>query len=138
MATIAVRNKVISIGHFPPNLCFLSLQSFFFVKLHKELLYVLIVLKIRKKKDWARWGRWAKILKITQTDGQLCSITCFLECACLNIYQNILSFILYKINELDYLKTLSKMSSYAHKHIFLYLHAQTNIDTLFYWSYLKS
>ena len=34
--------------------------------------------------------------------------------------------------ELEYSKTPSQMSSYAHKHVFLYLHAQTNIDTLLY------
>ena len=26
------------------------------------------------------------------------------------------------------------MSSYAHIHVFLYLHAETNINTLLYWS----
>ena len=62
--------------------------------------------------------------------------------------QNIYLFILLKIrkkktelnelNELEYSKTPSQMTSYAHKHVFLYLHAQTNIDTLLYWSYIKS
>ena len=32
-----------------------------------------------------------------------------------------------ELNELEYSKTPSQMSSYAYKHVFLYLHAQTNI-----------
>ena len=35
--------------------------------------------------------------------------------------------------ELEYWKTLSQMSSYAHKHVFLFLHAQTNMNTLPYY-----
>ena len=30
------------------------------------------------------------------------------------------------------------MSSYTQEHVFLYLHAQTNINTLLYWSFTKS
>ena len=61
--------------------------------------------------------------------------------AFLNMYQNIYSFITFKIkketelnelNELESSKTPSQMSSYAHKHVFLYLHAQTNINTLLF------
>ena len=74
MAAIAVRKKVVSIGHFPPSFCLQSLQIFLFVRLNQEQLYVLIALKIREKKDWAKWARWAKILKITHTDDQLCSL----------------------------------------------------------------
>ena len=67
--------------------------------------------------------------------------------ACLNMYQNIYSLFaskIRKINELNELnelkcsKTLSQMSSYAHKHVFFYLHAQTNLNTLLHWSYLIS
>ena len=127
------------------------------------------------------------MLKNTLTDEQLCSLTCFLISACLNMYQNIYSFIAFKIrkkdwakwakwarilidmfscncllrhiskylfiyriwnqkkktklnelNELECSKTPSQMSSYAHKHVFLYLHAQTNISTLLYCTYIKS
>ena len=42
-----------------------------------------------------------------------------------------------ELNELKCSKTPSQMSSCAHKHVFLYLHAQTNINTLFYRSYTK-
>ena len=35
-----------------------------------------------------------------------------------------------ELNELECSKTPSMMSSYAHKHIFFYLHAQTNMNTL--------
>ena len=51
MAAIAVRKKVISIGHFSPWFRLQSLQSFLFVKLNQEQLYVLIALKIREKWD---------------------------------------------------------------------------------------
>ena len=37
-----------------------------------------------------------------------------------------------KLDKLEYSKTPSQMSSYAHKHVFLHLHAQTDIDTLLY------
>ena len=57
--------------------------------------------------------------------------------ACSN--QNINLLILFEmseLNELEYLKTPSQISSSAHWHAFLYLHAY--IKTLFYLSYLKS
>jgi len=34
------------------------------------------------------------------------------------------------LNEIECSKTPSQMSSYVHKHVFLYLHAQTNINPL--------
>ena len=43
-----------------------------------------------------------------------------------------------ELSELKCLKTPSQMSSYANKHVFLYLHAHTNINTLLYWSFTKS
>ena len=49
MAALAVRKKVISIGHFSPCFRLQSLQSFLFVKLNQEQLYVLNALKIREK-----------------------------------------------------------------------------------------
>ena len=100
-----------------------------------------------KKKDWAKWAKWARILKNTLTDEQLCSLTCFLVFACSDKYQNIYLFFRFKIrlrielnelNELEYSKAPSTMSSYTQEHVFLYLHAQTNINTLLYWSYTKS
>ena len=81
------------------------------------------------------------MLKNTLTDEQLYSLTCFSISACLNMYQNIYELIAFEIrnkrqlnelNKLEYSKTPSQMSIYAHKHVFLYLHAQTNMDTLFY------
>ena len=45
MAAVAVREKVVSIGHFSPNFCFQSLQIFLFVKSNQEQLYVLPELK---------------------------------------------------------------------------------------------
>ena len=66
-------------------------------------------------------------------------LTDILFCICfLNMYQNIyyLSHLRLnketELNELESSKTPSQMSSYAHKHVFLYLHAQTNINTLFF------
>ena len=103
------------------------------------------------------------MLKLTQPNNQLCSPTCIFvfECshqniylsillneqgdfisACLNMYQNITSFIaieiekkktvLNELNERECSKTPSKMSSYAYKHVFLHMHAQTNINRLLY------
>ena len=48
MAAVAVRKKVVSIGHFSP--CFyLQSLNFFFVRSNQKQLYVLIALKIREK-----------------------------------------------------------------------------------------
>ena len=93
IAAVAVRKKVVSIGHFSPNFCFQSLQIFLFVRSNQGQLYVLMALKIREKYDWAKWARWAKMLKIIWADNQLCSLTCFLVFACSNMYQIIYSFI---------------------------------------------
>ena len=49
MAAIAMRKKVVSIGHFPLSFCLQSLQIFLFVRINPEQLYVLIALKIREK-----------------------------------------------------------------------------------------
>ena len=96
-----------------------------------------------RQKDRAKWAR---ILKNTLLDEQLCSLICFLVFAYLNIYQNIYSFFRIKIrkkielnelNELEYSKAPSTMSSYTQEHVFMYLHAQTNINILLYWSYKK-
>ena len=101
-----------------------------------------------RKKEQAKWAKWARILKNNLTDEQLCSLICCLVFACLNIYQYICSFIAFeikkkktelsKLNELKCSKSPLHMSSYAHKHVFLYLPAQPNLDTLLYWSYTKS
>ena len=47
MAAIAVRKKVVSIGHFSSSFCLQSLQFSLFVQSNQE--YVLIALKIREK-----------------------------------------------------------------------------------------
>ena len=49
MAAVAVMKKVVSIGHFSPIFCFLSLQSFLFVSSNQEQLHVMIALEIREK-----------------------------------------------------------------------------------------
>ena len=49
MAAVAVRQKVVIIGHFSPSFYLQSLQSFLFVRLNQEQLYVLIALKNRTK-----------------------------------------------------------------------------------------
>ena len=49
VAAVAVRKKVLSIGHFSPSFCLQSLQSFLFVRSNQEQFYVLIALKIREK-----------------------------------------------------------------------------------------
>ena len=102
---------------------------------------------LKLEKNYAKWAKWARILKNTLTNEQLCSLTNFFVFACSDKYQNIYSFFRYKIrkkielnelNELVYSKAPSTMSSYTKEHVFLYLHAQTNINTLLYWSYTKS
>ena len=102
--------------------------------------------KIRKK-DWAKWAKWARILNNTLTDEQPCLLTCFLAFACSDKYQNIYSFFRFNIrkkielnelDELEYSKAPSTMGSYTQEHDILYLHAQTNISPLLYWSYTKS
>ena len=48
MATVAVRKKVVRVGHFSP--CFyLQSLKFFFIRSNQKQLYVLIALKIREK-----------------------------------------------------------------------------------------
>ena len=95
-----------------------------------------------RKKEQAKWAKWARILKNNLTDEQLCSLICCLVFACLNIYQYICSFIAFEISkkselsELKCSKSLNQMTSYAHWHAFLYLHAY--IKTIFYLSYFKS
>ena len=49
MAAVAVRKKVVSIGHFSPCFCLQSLIFFSFVRSNQKQLYVLIALKIREK-----------------------------------------------------------------------------------------
>ena len=102
---------------------------------------------LKLEKNYAKWAKWARILKNTLTNEQLCSLTNFFVFACSDKYQNIYSFFRFKIrkkielnelHELDYSKAASTMSSYTQEHVFLYLHAQTNINTLLYWSYTKS
>ena len=50
MAAVAVRKKVVSIGHFSPSFYLQSLQFFLFIRLNQELLYESIALKIRKNR----------------------------------------------------------------------------------------
>ena len=108
-----------------------------FLYLHAQICikisFLFITFKIRKK--------WARILKNTLTDEQLCSLICFFVFSCSEKYQNIYSFIWFKsekkielneLNELKCSKTPSQMSSYVHKHVSLYLHAQANMNTLLY------
>ena len=130
MAAIAVRKKVISIGHFSP--CF-RLQSTFY--LLEEI-----------KSNCMHWMHW-KPEKNRTEPNELTELkyskSLFL---CSEIYQNIHLFHLKlekktKLNELsklEYWKTPSQMSSYAHWHAFLYLHAQTSIKTSIHFSDLKS
>ena len=101
-------------------------------------------LKLKRKKNWAKWAKWARILKNTLTDEQLCSLTCFLVFACSDKYQNIYSFFRFEIRKKNWAKwakwarILKSTLTNEQLHSFLYLHAQTNINTLLYWSYLKS
>ena len=107
MAAIAVRKKVVSIGHSPPSFCFQSLQSFLFVKLNQEQLYVLNALKIREKLNWAKWARWAQILKITHPDDQLCSLTCSSICMLRHVSKHL--SIPFKIRKKTELNELSEL-----------------------------
>ena len=49
MAAVAVRKKVVSIGHFSPSFCFQLLQILLFVRLIQEQLSISNALKIRKE-----------------------------------------------------------------------------------------
>ena len=49
MAAVAVRKKVVSIGHFSPCFCLQSLKFFLFVGSNQKQLNALIALKIREK-----------------------------------------------------------------------------------------
>ena len=102
MAAVAVRKKVVNIGHFSPCFCLQSVKVFLFVRSNQKQLYLLTALKIREKWNWAKWARWAKIFKIIQPDNQLCTLSCFLVFACLN--QNIILFILFQIREKEQAK----------------------------------
>ena len=91
-----------------------------------------------------KWAKWARMIKNTFTDEQLCSLTCFFVFARSNTCPNIYSFIPFEIrkktepnelNELDYSKTFTRMSSHAHVYLSLYLHAQTWIKTFIYLSH---
>ena len=46
-----------------------------------------IYLSYLKSGKWAKWAR-----KLENIDEQLCSLTCFLESACWNMYRNVYSF----------------------------------------------
>ena len=99
-------------------------------------------------KDQAKWAEWARKLKNTLTD--LHAQTCFKTFISPTFNRHSFhqhSFHQLKIkkkievnelSELDYSKAPSMMSSYTQEHVFLYLHAQTIINTLLYWSYTKS
>ena len=102
--------------------------------------------KLKKKTELNELSE-LEYCKTHLTDEQLCSLTCFLVFACSDKYQNIYSFFRFKdrlrielneLNELEYSKALSTTSSYTQEHVFLYLHAQTNINTFLYWSYTIS
>ena len=89
MAAVAMRKKVVSIGHFSPHFYLQSLQFFSFVRSNLKQFY------------------------------ELCALKIFLVFAC-----SIKTFIhpikdqkkteLNELNELEYLKTPSQMSSSAH------------------------
>ena len=117
--------------------------AFFYLHAHIKIFNNLSCWK-SEKKDWAKWAR---ILQNTLIDEQLCSQN-MLSCICLLKHISEYLFIYRIWNQKKkrakwakwarMLKTPSQMSSYAHEHVFLYLHAQTNINTLLYWSYTKS
>ena len=69
-----------------------------FLYSHAQLEYLFIHLK------WAEGAKWARILKNTLASEQLCSLTCFLISACLNMYKNIFSFISFKIRTKNWAK----------------------------------
>ena len=145
MATIAVRKKVISIGHFSPCFCLQSLQIFYLLE---EI-----------KSNCMHWMHWKSEknrtepneldeLKYSKSLTQMTSHAHWhvLVFACSDMYKNIhLSHLklekktkLNELSELEYWKTPSQMSSYAHWLTFLYLHAQTSIKTSIHFSDLKS
>ena len=111
---------------------------FVFACSHQNI-YLSIPFEI-KNKDWAKLARVSK-----NTHRCEAILSCFYVFAYLNIYQNINSFVAFEsrekkteLNELQCSKTPSQMSSFAHKHVSVYLHAQTNKNTLLDWSYTKS
>ena len=78
-----------------------------FLYLHAHIKYSFIYPFKNQKKNWVKWAKWAKILKNTLTEEHLCSltsVTCFFVSACLNMYQNINSFIAFEIRKKDWAK----------------------------------
>ena len=145
MAAVAVRKKVISIGHFSLSFC---LQSFFHL-LYQIKSYCINWLHWKLEKNRTEQNKLDKreYLKSFIKTASYGHWPVFFVFARSNTCPNIYSFIPFEIrkktepnelNELDYSKTFTWMSSRAHEYVFLYLHAQTNIKILLYWSYTKS
>ena len=138
MAAVAVRKKVVSIGHFSPSSCLPSLQIFLFVRSNQEQLLCWLYWKSEKDRTEPYELDELKRSKSLQTTTDMLSCISMLT---LNIYL----FIPFKretelneLNELEYSKTPSQMSNSAHWHAFLYLHAKTCIKTFIHLSHFKS
>ena len=124
MAAIAVRKRVISIGHFSSCYCLQSLQIFCLLE---EI-----------KSNCMHWMHWKSDKKRTEPN-ELDELK--YSKSLIQIHLSHLKLEkktkLNKLSELEYWKTPSQMSSYAHWHAFLYLHAQTSIKTSIHFSDLK-
>ena len=123
-----------------------SLTCFLVFACLNQNINLFILFKIREKAQ-AKWAKWARILENALTDEQLCSLTCFFICLLKQVWKYLFIYHIWnqkeqtelsELNELKCSKMPSKMSSCAHKHIFLYLHAQVNMNTFLYWSNTKS
>ena len=153
MAAIAMREKVVSIGHFSPSFCLQSLQIFRKMLVFKEQICFLTLIDVSSNAKVCLENNlfencWCNMqpcllgwLFQPYFHCVLCSLTCFLVFAC--SHQNIYLSIPFKIRkkrqliELECSKTPSQMSSYAHNHVF-FVFACLNKHTLLYWSYIKS
>ena len=132
MATIAMRKKVVSIGHFSPSFWLLSLQFVSPNKLDNSS-YVNTSNGgcRREEKSRKHWSFFTKFLS-------------FVTAIFFYLFDQIKSYCMYwlhwkseknrtepnELDELKYSKSLNQMTSYAHWHAFLYLHAY--IKTLIY------
>ena len=131
MAAVAVRKKVVSIGHFSPSFYLQSLQFFLFIRLNQELLYESIALKIRKNRTEPNE---LDELKYSKSLNQTTSYAHWHAFLYLHAQTRIKTFIylshfnsekkteLNELNELEYLKTPSQMSLLKHisKYLFIY------------------
>ena len=138
MGVVAVRKKVVSIGHFSPSFCL----QFFFHLLYQIKSYCINWLHWKLEKNRTEQNKLDKLeylksfIKTTSYAHwhaflYLHAQTCIKTFIHLSHFKSEKQTELNELNELKCSKTPSQMSSYAHKHVFLCLHAQTTVGIFF-------